>query len=168
MVWIRKHCPHSLFFLAFFGLGLILSSCAKPKSPSGNLVASTPNSKPQESTCPYRLQPQDLCLNYSWLQFPKKNLKGQLLVKLFRPHKIDGSPVWTDVPWSLTATLWMPSMGHGSVPTLVQKVEVGSYLVDRVYFTMPGDWVIYLRFFDGNSLIDEVTLEFFVTEDQWK
>lgn len=45
--------------------------------------------------------------------------------------------------------LWMPSMGHGSAPTQIQRVLdsngdllTGVYNVRNVYFTMGGDWEV--------------------------
>jgi hypothetical protein len=56
--------------------------------------------------------------------------------------------------------LWMPSMGHGSAPTQIQRVlndrgEVipGTYMVTNMYFMMPGDWDIRvaLKYADGRE-----------------
>lgn len=50
---------------------------------------------------------------------------------------------------TLQVILWMPSMGHGSAPTQIDKllddkgqIVLGSYQVKNVFFVMPGDWEI--------------------------
>jgi hypothetical protein len=50
---------------------------------------------------------------------------------------------------SVEVVLWMPSMGHGSAPTQIQRVldsngdlMTGVYQVRNVYFTMGGDWEV--------------------------
>lgn len=57
-------------------------------------------------------------------------------------------------------TLWMPSMGHGSAPTKIErlldsqgKAVKGTYLVSNMYFVMPGDWDIRVsvKFPDGRE-----------------
>jgi hypothetical protein len=49
----------------------------------------------------------------------------------------------------LEVSLWMPSMGHGSAPTQVQRsidssgqVELGVYVIRNLYFLMSGDWEV--------------------------
>lgn len=46
---------------------------------------------------------------------------------------------------------WMPSMGHGSAPTRIQKSVdssgtplLGTYEVSNIYFTMGGDWQVLI------------------------
>ena len=53
------------------------------------------------------------------------------------------------VPGAFKVVLWMPSMNHGSSPTLVQpaldeqgQALLGQYVVSRVYFTMGGAWQV--------------------------
>lgn len=47
--------------------------------------------------------------------------------------------------------LWMPSMGHGSAPLKIQDLGGGIFQVTNVYFIMPGDWQIQLRYQIFNS-----------------
>jgi YtkA-like len=60
----------------------------------------------------------------------------------------------------VSVVLWMPSMGHGSAPTVVENAVdtngnliLGSYNVHRVFFIMGGDWEVRvtLTAVDGKS-----------------
>lgn len=55
-------------------------------------------------------------------------------------------------------TLWMPSMGHGSAPTQVERVidsngdiVTGTFLVRNVYFIMPGYWEVQVSLSDDKG-----------------
>lgn len=70
----------------------------------------------------------------------------------------DHSPV--EPPGSFRVSLFMPSMGHGSAPTQIQRVLdaqgaplTGVFEVSNVYFTMGGDWQVKLtlNFADGSK-----------------
>lgn len=55
----------------------------------------------------------------------------------------DHSPV--DPGASFEVILDMPMMGHGSVPTQIQKLATpGEYRVTSVYFLMEGDWNVMI------------------------
>ena len=67
---------------------------------------------------------------------PESKLQVQWLNENDEPVDIDGD---------FKVLLWMPAMGHGSSPTKVGKQSgVGSYLVNKIYFTMPGEWEVRL------------------------
>lgn len=46
----------------------------------------------------------------------------------------------------VSVELWMPSMGHGSAPTVVQPIDglAGGYRVSNIFFLMPGEWEVRL------------------------
>lgn len=55
--------------------------------------------------------------------------------------------------------LWMPSMNHGSAPTLVQPVadgqggyKTGVYRVSNMYFVMGGGWDVRLTLVDPTDV----------------
>ena len=54
-----------------------------------------------------------------------------------------------DITDDVAVVLWMPSMGHGSAPTQVERavdakgdIVPGVFNVKNVYFTMGGDWEV--------------------------
>ncbi len=96
------------------------------------------------------------------LNFPKAALKAQVTW-------LEGSPAMgpeskMQIQWlnpngeameianSFRVVLFMPSMGHGSSPTKIAKLDQpGLYQVNKIYFTMPGDWEVnvVLKSLDG-------------------
>ncbi len=60
----------------------------------------------------------------------------------------------------VTATTWMPSMGHGS-PTdpVVTEVSPGVYEISKVVFTMPGLWEVRYRA-EREGASDEAVLQY--------
>lgn len=58
---------------------------------------------------------------------------------------------------SVEVVLWMPSMGHGSAPTQIQRVldsngeiMAGIFHVRNIYFTMGGEWEVRVVLTDSN------------------
>jgi hypothetical protein len=49
-------------------------------------------------------------------------------------------------------------MGHGSTPTTTTRVDVGSYRVSNVFFTMPGEWELRLQAKNGTEVLDEANI----------
>lgn len=82
----------------------------------------------------------------SWDQGPDEN-GGESILRLEWRDGATHAFVEPGVPFEVS--LWMPSMGHGSAPTQIQRVAdgqggvlTGVYQVRNVYFIMPGDWDI--------------------------
>jgi len=52
----------------------------------------------------------------------------------------------------IEAAPWMPVHQHGSseAPVITQKGK-GRYLIEKLNFTMPGEWEVYIRINDGNK-----------------
>jgi hypothetical protein len=47
---------------------------------------------------------------------------------------------------------WMPVHQHGtSEAPLIKEIGKGRYLIEKLNFTMPGKWEVYIRINDGNS-----------------
>ncbi|MCO5113390.1 MAG: FixH family protein [Bdellovibrionaceae bacterium] len=68
--------------------------------------------------------------------------------------------------------LWMPSMNHGSAPTLVQnlvdengKALIGVYEVSNIYFVMGGDWEVRLTLIGADGTFETQTFALDVLED---
>jgi hypothetical protein len=82
----------------------------------------------------------------NWESGPHKGSESVLRLKWADKS---GTPI--AAPGAFKVVLWMPSMNHGSSPTLVQpavdqqgKEIPGEFLVSRVYFTMGGEWEVRL------------------------
>jgi len=84
----------------------------------------------------------------SWIQEP--STKGEAKMKLEWRDGATHAIVEPALP--LSVVLWMPSMGHGSAPTQVQrmvdergKVIPGTYSVVNMYFMMSGAWEVRVK-----------------------
>lgn len=80
------------------------------------------------------------------------------MFKFYRLNTYDSSSVEIDAASVPEAVLWMPSMGHGSTPTAVTRLDVGTYRASNVFFIMPGEWEIKFQVKDGVTLKDEAVV----------
>ncbi len=67
---------------------------------------------------------------------------------------------------SVEVVLWMPSMGHGSAPTQIQRildsngeVVAGVFHVRNVYFTMGGEWDVRVVLTNSESVKETQTFK---------
>lgn len=131
-------------------------ACAKPRWAPNESAAPEDAQKPEDANqitaCPLKFS-SGLCLEWDWEKEPAESEFGSLI---FKTYKLENSQV---VPQDLSGTaalvLWMPSMGHGSSPTTVTRIEAGTYRASRVYFVMPGAWDLHFQNKDGAKVIDE-------------
>jgi len=135
---------------------LLISGCARPKY----IRESNPqnqNQAPIESKadCQTSFLKTGFCLTWSWIQTPTTTEKGSFVFKTYRLNVFDQTPIEMDLVGSPRVVLWMPSMGHGSLPTKTTQVDVGTYQVTDVFFVMPGDWEIRFQVNNGTEVIDE-------------
>ena len=116
------------------------------------------------TACPIEFKKAALCAELVWTVAPKKTEmptekdKAEFTLRVFQKAKKGTTLKPGD---TLTAKLFMPSMGHGSMPTQVEEmrdeqgnVMLGSFRVKDVYFSMPGKWEIRLDLKRGEKLID--------------
>lgn len=80
----------------------------------------------------------------SWDQGPDGN-GGESILRIEWRDGATRNAVEPGVPFRVR--LWMPSMGHGSAPTQLQRVLdgegrllTGVYRATNAYFPMPGEW----------------------------
>ncbi len=141
---------------------MILSSCAQPRYevvPDSN-DGGTPSSQSERaSECPLKLSSSRACVAWSWEQRPTSSKPGSIVFKIYRGNALDDSPVLVDSTASADLVLWMPSMGHGSVPTKVQRLDIGTYRASDVFFIMPGEWELRFQFQQGDQVIDEAVAQ---------
>ncbi|MFI5390865.1 MAG: hypothetical protein ACHQYQ_05830, partial [Bacteriovoracales bacterium] len=75
-------------------------------------------------------------MSLDWEVLPTEEGFGQFLIKIWRPNLADETEVLEEIKEDVTLFLWMPSMNHGSSPVTVKKIDVGTYRVNDVFFTM--------------------------------
>lgn len=90
--------------------------------------------------------------------FPSAPIVGQesLLVLEAKDAKTHQATELTD---NVEVVLWMPSMGHGSAPTQVERILdangnilPGVFNVRSVYFIMGGDWEVRVTLTDAQGV----------------
>lgn len=159
-----------LCYLLVF-VSFILQACAKPNyqdkttsiaGTSDNKPNPSPsNEKPQEQTCDLYLSKSEICLHVQWLQQPNSQSNAAFLLSFTQGKTANPltPEAFENITASLKIILWMPSMGHGSVPVLIKKnTDTQSLNVERVYFIMPGDWEIRFQLKENESIIDETRI----------
>lgn len=153
-------------FGKIFSASLFLSTftviaCAQPKYE--NITNNQDQIGEKVTTdCSIRFNQSGHCLNWQWDEMPTQSQPGSLTFKVVRPNEMDQTPIPVDISSEVDVILWMPSMGHGSSPTTIQKIDIGSYLATNVFFVMPGEWEIKFQIKENKKVIDEavVTLTF--------
>jgi len=133
-----------------------LSACAQPKYESREPTRQAGRA----SAAPAALSLPVSGLNawIAWEQMPTEEDFGSFLLKIGRVNKADGSPIPADAPGEFKILLWMPSMGHGSTPVVLERVDVGTYRASQVFFTMPGDWEIRVQRTSEEFGLEETSL----------
>lgn len=114
------------YFLILF-LALIISACAKPVR--GHSTQSAPS---------VLTASKETNLNMTWIKFPTESGFGSFLLVATESKT---SLLKTDLA-TPQVTLWMPSMGHGSSPVKISELSPGVFLIEKVFFSMHGEWEI--------------------------
>lgn len=132
-------------------LTAFLASCAQPDYMTSEKIYPEKTEKPTE-TCAYVFQSSQTCLSVEWKASPSSTEPGELSVTLTPAPSL-----------SLSALLWMPSMGHGSAPVQVTQLDAGIYKITKMYFIMPGDWDVRLFLKnEKNEVVDQVFIQLVV------
>lgn len=110
----------------------------------------------------FELPRSKACVSFSWEKAQEGRKPGIGLLKIWRPNLADRSPVPVTPGDAVEVVLWMPHMGggHGSDPVTVEPVDVGTYRLRRVFFSMPGLWEIRVLVKSGGNTIDQLHLPF--------
>lgn len=148
-------------FLTFFmPLLVITAGCAQPKYETPATRSGIGQELDSPSDCSLRFSKSNLCLFWSWEKLPTDTESGTLILKVYRLNALDQSMFPVDPPHELDFVLWMPSMGHGSSPASLAKVDIGSYRITDVYFVMRGEWELIFRLKNGEQTEDEILVPF--------
>ncbi|MFZ4404342.1 MAG: hypothetical protein ACOYOK_09605 [Pseudobdellovibrionaceae bacterium] len=136
-----------------------LSACARPTylAESKN-SADVINQELPASSCKNTFTKSGFCLSWQWETKPTSSQSGSFIFKTYRANYFDQSSVLLD--WSALpeVILWMPSMGHGSTPTEVERLDVGTYRVKKVFFVMPGDWDLQFFIKENSEVKDDAVI----------
>lgn len=139
-----------IFSLATGGL----ISCAQPKYAPHSI----PNTPHQDDLCSHSFTRSGYCLLWNWNLEPTDTTYGSLELKIFYVSTENQTLVPVDPDDEVSLLLWMPSMGHGSTPTTVQRTDTGHFLFSNIFFIMPGEWELKFQLKSGSSVTDEVII----------
>lgn len=125
----------------------LLAACARPNyvDPSQGRVT--------EQEAPLEFSKLAVPFKFQWILFPTTENNGSFSIELLK-----SSPLITTVK-NLKVFLWMPSMGHGSVPVQIHQDNPNLFRIERVFFIMRGDWVIHIQVLDTDKkVLDEAQI----------
>ena len=136
-------------------------SCAQPKYiQKTDDTNSAPSYQKNKADCNVQLKNSKLCLSWLWELKPTETEMGSFVFKIYKLNNYDQTAIMMENGDKVEVVLWMPSMGHGSSPTTVEKLDVGTYRTHDVFFTMPGEWQIKFQFKNlNNELTDEAIVD---------
>ena len=135
---------------------LLLSACARPDYLNPSEINGAQNSVHQ--SCTLNLAQSGLCASLTWTQGPVSPTESEFILKFWNATGSSENGPYVDPTNTLAVVLWMPSMGHGSSPVTIERLEPGVYRVRRVYFIMPGEWEIRTFLKNGATVIDQATV----------
>lgn len=140
-----------LFILALFSF----NACANPK----RAPATQPPAQSQGGACANTLNVAQLCATLAWENAPSTKASSSLFL-FFQKLETDYAPL-ADPTGNLKVYLWMPSMGHGSSPTTIEKVAPGVYRISRLEFIMAGSWELRFEIIEKDQSNKEVVRDQF-------
>jgi len=134
--------------LAKLILLFFISACAKPRYVDGLETRLNPAS----GECTVVFTTEALCLRAQWVQFPSESTFGEMSLTF---TDLEDSNRKLDPRASVAIVLWMPSMGHGSSPVTIERINVGEFRASDVFFIMPGPWDIRYQLKSGDDVLEE-------------
>jgi hypothetical protein len=142
-------------FLMAAGL-LIVSTVSSVGCAKSNYQESQ-NVETYAASCELRFTTNGLCVDLVWDKMQTDSEYGIITLKFYAK---ENPTVFVDPTNTPFVQLFMPSMGHGSSPTHVQKTSVGIYQVTNVFFSMPGNWDLRVQLKEGSKVIEQVIQKF--------
>lgn len=130
-------------------------ACANPRYAD---EAEATRQPARQGGCDARFRTGGQCVAIEWEKIPTDEEAGSFLFRLSRDLP-DGGREPVDLA-PLKVVLWMPSMGHGSSPTTVQRLGPGSYRASSVFFSMPGEWEIRFQLREGQNVVDQAIVPY--------
>lgn len=117
-------------------LGISLGVSAQTSDTSGDQ-----NPEPGHSATVCTVQNPQICAHLGHMSTINTKEEGQFVAHIMTPNNVEMSNVHID--------LWMASMGHGSAPLDVTRIDVNKYQVKNAWFMMSGPWLVRLKFKDS-------------------
>lgn len=138
-------------------LSLALSACSNAKREDDGAKRNPANDK-SFTTCQASFQNGPGCVAIQWETFPTSSQYGSFLLKIGQADSSSGALQGQDPTDPLAVELMMPNMGHGSSPVQIEHVSTGVFRVSHVFFTMPGNWEIWIELKNGDHVKDRAII----------
>lgn len=144
--------------MKFLALLFLLASCGESpllnhKMESNGLFRNTVLSESESLS----FKKTDFSFNIAWVEGPQMG-GSKFIMKTWKKDLGTMNGPYQDLPKTLFVFLWMPAMGHGSVPVKLKKVADGEYEVSDVQFIMGGKWEIKFQLKDGGQVFEETVI----------
>lgn len=127
---------------------LVLTACAKPNyvdELEGKIDGVT-------GACGFLFFSENICLKTHWTQKPTESTYGEMILSFV--DRTDQSRL-IDPLAEPVIVLWMPSMGHGSSPVKIERLDIGKFRASEIFFIMPGPWDIRYQLKNGSQIVEE-------------
>ncbi len=129
-----------ILFLFIFSL----ASCGK--SPLLNKVNKNLNEVTGSVLLSEQFAKEQLGFSLDWSVVPGLDELSSFDLKLERALKINQT---------LNVYIWMPEMGHGSSPIVMNQLNSIDYNFSELAFIMPGLWVLHIEILENNQVVDQ-------------
>lgn len=129
-----------ILFLFIFSL----ASCGK--SPLLNKVNKNLNEVTGSVLLSEQFTKEQLGFSINWSVAPGLDELSSFDLKLERALKINQT---------LNVYIWMPEMGHGSSPVVMNQLNSTDYNFSELAFIMPGLWVLHIEILENNQVVDQ-------------
>jgi|GEM_PF-2196910 len=121
--------------------------------------------KSRAATCPLPLNRAGLCASITWDAAPSASRTNSFTLRFWDPVAGSEAGPYAAPAQEPFVRLWMTSMGHGSRPVVMSRARdasgailPGVYRVEKVVFTMRGDWDVQVQLRNGAQVVDQAVL----------
>ncbi len=129
------------------------------------LITSLLSPEAHAASCPLALSRSGLCASVTWDAQPSASRTNAFTLRFWNSATGSESGPYFTPAQEPFVRLWMTSMGHGSRPVVMSQARdasgaliPGVYRVEKVVFTMRGDWDVQIQLRSGASVVDQAVL----------
>lgn len=141
----------SLILLSACGESPILNHKMEPKGIKGSQIFS--------QSVVLEFQKSDMEFSIDWTMGPHMG-ESKFILRTWKKDLGTLSGPFQDPELTLNVVVWMTSMGHGSAPVKITKLNVGEYEVSNVQFFMGGAWDLKFQLKQGSQVVDETIVSY--------
>lgn len=109
-------------------------------------------------SCPIKFSNSNWCAKIEWNIGPASNQENFFTLKFWDHRFGTRSGPYLSPTSKIDIKATMPLMPHGSSPIKVLQVNQGIYQVRRLYFFMPGDWIIRIKLLSQTSIEPQASI----------